>query len=130
MCDSSLHVFVNVEVIESGLQLLNVCGFSGFKAMWWDGMFNGDRDVLVVIVVFLPPSERQLCLYNGLSINLCEFTFAAGLTVREVIVTAFYIHKCFPKLRGGDSDIANARCVEKMERVSFGCQIDPTKKAL
>ena len=54
-------------------------------------MLYGEWDILVVVVVLLPPSQRKLCMNNGLVLELLELAVAVGLACSESACAAPHI---------------------------------------
>ena len=60
-------------MIELGLQLLNVGCFHRLQLFLCNGMLYGDGHKLVIVVVFDPPSDCQLCVRNFVLLDLLVF---------------------------------------------------------
>ena len=53
-----------------------------------NGVLNGDGYKLMVVVVFNPPSDCQLCVHNFVLLDLLVLSVATGLSVLQVVLAA------------------------------------------
>ena len=58
-------------------------------------MLYCERHILVVVVVFLPPSQRKLCVDDGLILDLLKFSIAIGLACGECARAAPHVAESF-----------------------------------
>ena len=70
-----------MRMVEFGLQLLYVCGFHCLQLFWGNGVLYGNGHKAMIVVVFGPPSDCQLCVHNLVLLDLLVFAIAAGLPV-------------------------------------------------
>ena len=75
-------------MIELGLQPLNVGRFHRLQLFLRNGMLYGDGHKLVIVVVFDPPSDCQLCVHNFVLLDLLVLSIATGLPVLQVVLAA------------------------------------------
>ena len=53
-----------------------------------NGVLNGDGYKLMVVVVFNPPSDCQLCVHNFVLLDLLVLSVATGLSVLQDVLAA------------------------------------------
>ena len=82
------HVWCDKWVVQLGLQLLDEGDFCCFQLVFRNGMLDGHGNVLVIFVVFGPPSDGQFCMHNLVVMYLLEFATAAGFPVLKVVLAA------------------------------------------
>ena len=82
------HVGRDMRMVELGLQLLYVCGFHCLQLFRGNGVLDGDGHKAVVVVVFGPPSDCQLCMHNLVFLYLLVFAIAAGFPALQVMLAA------------------------------------------
>ena len=78
--------------------MLDVGGFNCLKVWCGDAVLYGEWDILVVVVVLLPPSQRKLCMDDGLVLELLEFAVAVRLACSERACAAPHIAEGFVHL--------------------------------
>ena len=65
-----------MRMVELGLQLLYVCGFHCLQLFWGNGVLYGNGHKAMIVVVFGPPSDCQLCVHNLVLLYLLVFAIA------------------------------------------------------
>ena len=107
-------------MIELGLQLLNVCCFHRFQLFLRDGVLYSDGYKLMVVVVFDPPSDCQLCVRNFVLLNLLVLSIATGFPVLQVVLAASNVPESGEPSVQCETYVDNAVSVVMCKGVCFG----------
>ena len=107
-------------MIELGLQLLNVGCFHRLQLFLCNGMLYGDGHKPVIVVVFDPPSDCQLCVRNFVLLDLLVFSIATGLPVLQVVLTASTVPEFGELPVQGETHVNNAVSIVVCKGVCFG----------
>ena len=107
-------------MIELGLQLLNVGCFRRLQLFLCNGMLYGDGHKLVIVVVFDPPSDCQLCLRNFVLLGLLVFSIATGLPVLQIVLAASNVPEFGELPVQGKMQVENASSIVVCKGVCLG----------
>ena len=107
-------------MIELGLQLLCVGCFHCLQFFLCNGMLYGDGHEPVIVVVFDPPSDCQLCVHYFVLLNLLMLAIATGLPVLQVVMAAPNVPEFGELPVQGETHVYNAVSIVVCKRVCFG----------
>ena len=107
-------------MIELGLQPLNVCCFYRLQLFLCNRMLYGDGYKLVIVVVFDPSSDCQLCVRNFVRLDLLVFPIATGLPVLQVVLAASDVPESGELSVQCETYVDNAVSIVMCKGVCFG----------
>ena len=109
-----------MRMVELGLQLLYVCGFHCLQLFRGNGVLDGDGHKAMIVVVFGPPSDCQLCVHNLVLLCLLVFAIAAGFPVLQVALAAANVSEFGELPVQGETHVHNAVRIVVCKSVCFG----------